>query len=79
MKKFILFIVLILGFISENKAQFPASSEIYYYLCVANTDGSSVDYSYIVKFYSNSIKRNYISKYQYEENKKKMFIHLLLF
>lgn len=69
MKKFILFIVLILGFISENKAQFPASSEIYYYLCVANTDGSSVDYSYIVKFYSNSIKRNYISKYQYEENK----------
>lgn len=32
MKKLILFIVLILGFINENKAQFAASSEIYIYI-----------------------------------------------
>ena len=53
MKKFILFFVLILGFISEGKAQFAASSEIHYYL---NTETYNGKYScMIVKFCNNKI------------------------
>lgn len=56
MKKIILFFVLILGFIGENKAQFAPSSEIYYYLLVANTGGGVVDTPEIVKFYNNAVR-----------------------
>lgn len=40
MKKLILFIVLILGFINENKAQFAASTEIHYYIPADGKDNS---------------------------------------
>lgn len=56
MKKIICLFVLILGFIGENKAQFAPSSEIYYYLCVANTGGAVVDTPHIVKFYNNAVR-----------------------
>ena len=58
MKKLILFIVLILGFINENKAQIAASSEIYYYV---NTDAnkrygaSGGLFVYCYKFYSDRL------------------------
>ena len=66
MKKLILFIVLILGFINENKAQFAASSEIYYYLCVSNTGGAA-NSSEIVKFYNNGVRHYTIFESQYNE------------
>ena len=52
MKKLILFFVLILGFVSEIKAQFPASSEIYYYIRVSDTDGREF---YAFRFYTNVV------------------------
>lgn len=60
MKKFILFFVLILGFISEGKAQFAASSEIHYYLCIANTGGTTGS-AEAVLFRNNSIITRWIS------------------
>lgn len=59
MKKFVLFFVLILGFISEVKAQFPASSDIYYYVDIDpcyGTNGELVVRCY--KFYSDRVVRD---------------------
>lgn len=61
MKKLILFIVLILGFINENKAQFAASSEMYYYVDI---DPIYFDWKngalkvWCVKFYSDRLSCN---------------------
>lgn len=53
MKKIICLFVLILGFISEGRTQFAASSEIHYYVNVdANSRYSSV---LLIKFYRNQI------------------------
>ena len=65
MKKLILFFVLILGFVSGIKAQFPASSEIYYYLLVANEGGSSTGLVVAVKFYDNGMRKVWLG-YHYE-------------
>ena len=54
MKKLILFIVLTLGFINENKAQFAASSEIYYYLGIEKTNSGKYECT-AVRFFNNAI------------------------
>lgn len=58
MKKLILFIVLILGFINENKAQFAASSEIHYYVYVGSDKeyNRNVDNVVAVKFGNQTMK-----------------------
>lgn len=65
MKKLILFFVLILGFVSEIKAQFPASSEIYYYISL------SKDSFYTIRFYTNGAGEAWnASEYLTDSNKE---------
>ena len=54
MKKLILFFVLILGFVSEIKAQFPASSEIYYYVRIDDDPYNGI-YVVWVRFRENRV------------------------
>lgn len=54
MKKFILFIVLILGFIPEGRAQFTASSEIHYYINIEKSNSGGY-WCQTVRFFNNAI------------------------
>lgn len=58
MRKIILFFILILGFMGENKAQFAASSEVHYYVYVGSDKeyNRKVDEVVAVKFGNQTMK-----------------------